>query len=69
MLYGRPTVEEVIEWIFQVFDRFPNIVKLKIQKQALERVLLSNLRREMSRRGRFLPLDARAGQQPAIEAE
>jgi predicted phage terminase large subunit-like protein len=58
MLYGRPTVEEVIEWIFQVFDRFPNIVKLKIQKQALERVLLSNLRREMSRRGRFLPLDA-----------
>ena len=58
MLYGRPPVEEVIEWIFQVFDTYPQIVKLKIQKQALERVLLSNLKREMSKRGRFLPLDA-----------
>jgi predicted phage terminase large subunit-like protein len=58
MLYGRPPVEEVIEWIFRVFDMYPGIVKLKIQKQALERVLLSNLRREMSRRGRFLPIQA-----------
>jgi predicted phage terminase large subunit-like protein len=60
MLYGRPPVEEVIEWIFRVFDLFPQIVKLKIQKQALERVLLSNLRREMSKRGRFLPIQAEA---------
>ena len=58
MLYGRPPVEEVIEWIFQVFDKYPGIVKLKIQKQALERVLLATLRREMSKRGRFLPIDA-----------
>jgi predicted phage terminase large subunit-like protein len=58
MLYGRPTVEEVIEWIFSVFDKFPGIVKLKIQKQALERVLLATLRREMSKRGKFLPIDA-----------
>jgi predicted phage terminase large subunit-like protein len=58
MLYGRPPVEEVIEWIFSVFDKYPGIIKLKIQKQALERVLLSNLRREMSKRGRFLPIDA-----------
>jgi predicted phage terminase large subunit-like protein len=58
MLYGRPPVEEVIEWIFQVFDMFPGIVKLKIQKQALERVLLATLRREMSKRGRFLPIQA-----------
>lgn len=58
MLYGRPPVEEVIEWIFRVFDLYPGIVKLKIQKQALERVLLSNLKREMSQRGRFLPIDA-----------
>ena len=58
MLYGRPTVEEVIDWIFDTFDRYPGIIKLKIQKQALERVLLSNLRREMSKRGRFLPIDA-----------
>src|ERR1019366_420426 len=58
MLYGRPPVEEVVEWIFRVFDMFPSIVKLKIQKQALERVLLSNLRREMSKRGRFLPIQA-----------
>jgi predicted phage terminase large subunit-like protein len=58
MLYGRPPVEEVIEWIFRVFDVFPQIVKLKIQKQALERVLLATLRREMSKRGRFLPIQA-----------
>lgn len=58
MLYGRPPVEEVIEWIFRVFDMFPGIVKLKIQKQALERVLLATLRREMSKRGRFLPIQA-----------
>ena len=58
MLYGRPPVEEVIEWIFRVFDMFPGIVKLKIQKQALERVLLASLRREMSKRGRFLPIQA-----------
>lgn len=58
MLYGRPTVEEVIEWIFSVFDKYPGIVKLKIQKQALERVLLATLRREMSARNRFLPIQA-----------
>jgi predicted phage terminase large subunit-like protein len=58
MLYGRPPVEEVIEWIFRVFDMYPGIVKLKIQKQALERVLLATLRREMSKRGRYLPIQA-----------
>ena len=30
MLYGRPPVEEVIEWIFRVFDMYPGIVKLQI---------------------------------------
>ena len=70
MLYGRPPVEEVIEWVFQVFDKFPQIIKLKIEKQALERVLLSELRREMSKRGKFLPIDAQpANNQQSKQSE
>lgn len=70
MLYGRPPVEEVIEWIFSIFDKYPQIIKLKIEKQALERVLLSELRREMSKRGKFLPIDAQpANNQQSKQSE
>jgi hypothetical protein len=57
MRYGRPPVEEVIEWIFDVFKAFPQIQKLKIEKEAHARVLESFLRREMSSRNVWLPLE------------
>lgn len=58
MLHGRPPVEEVIEWIFRVFQRFPQIVKFKIEKEAHARVLLPFLKREMSQRNIWIPIEA-----------
>lgn len=57
ILHGRPTVDEVIEWIFSVFAKFPGIIKLKMEKEAHLRVLLPFLRKEMARRNKFLSID------------
>jgi predicted phage terminase large subunit-like protein len=57
ILHGRPTVEEVIDWVFQVFAKYPQLIKLKMEKEAHLRVLLPFLKKEMSRRGVFLPID------------
>lgn len=57
ILHGRPTTEEVIEWIFQVFERYPLIIKLKMEKEAHLRVLLPFLKKEMARRNKYLPID------------
>lgn len=56
--HGRPTTDEVIEWVFQVFQRFPRLVKLKVEKEAHARVLLPFMKKEMSRRGRWLSIEA-----------
>ena len=55
--YGRPTTDEVIEWIFDVFARFPRLIKLKMEKEAHARVLLPFLKKEMSRRNKYLSID------------
>lgn len=57
MRYGRPPVEEVIEWIFEIFARYPTIIKLKLEKEAHARVLLPFLRKEMSLRNIWLPIE------------
>lgn len=57
ILHGRPTVDEVIEWIFSVFAKFPGIIKLKMEKEAHLRVLLPFLRKEMARRNKYLSID------------
>ena len=56
-LHGRPSTEEVIEWIFDVFKRFPTLIKLKMEKEAHLRVLLPFLKKEMARRGKYLSID------------
>jgi len=55
--HGRPDVFTVIDWIFQVFERYPRIIKLKIEKEAHARTLLPFLQKEMSKRNRWLPID------------
>lgn len=57
ILHGRPTVDETIEWIFKVFEKYPLIIKLKMEKEAHLRVLLPFLKKEMARRGKYLPID------------
>lgn len=58
ILYGRPTTDEVIEWVFQVFQRFPRLIKLKVEKEAHARVLLPFLKKEMARRQQFPNISA-----------
>lgn len=55
--HGRPTTEEVIEWVFDVFKRFPTLIKLKVEKEAHARVLLPFMKKEMVRRHAFLSID------------
>lgn len=57
MKYGRPAPEEVIEWMFEVFERYPMIIKLKIEKEAHSRVLLPFLTKEMSAKNIWLPIE------------
>lgn len=57
VLHGRPDVFAVIDWIFDTFDRYPRLIKLKIEKEAHARVLLPFLKREMGKRGKWLPID------------
>lgn len=57
ILHGRPTVDETIKWIFQVFEKYPQIIKLKMEKEAHLRVLLPFLKKEMARRNKYLPID------------
>jgi predicted phage terminase large subunit-like protein len=56
--YGRPTTDEVIEWVFDVFRRYPRLIKLKVEKEAHARVLLPFMKKEMQRRQQFLSIEA-----------
>jgi predicted phage terminase large subunit-like protein len=56
--HGRCDVFTVIEWIFQVFERYPRLTKLKMEKEAHARTLLPFLMREQSRRNKWLPIVA-----------
>ena len=56
-LHGRPATEEVIEWVFDVFRRFPSLIRLKVEKEAHARVLLPFMKKEMARRQKFLSID------------
>jgi predicted phage terminase large subunit-like protein len=56
--YGRPTTDEVIEWIFDVFSRYPRLIKLKVEKEAHARVLLPFLKKEQVRRQKFVSIEA-----------
>lgn len=58
MWHGRPSPEEVIEWLFDCWRLYPALVKFKIEKEAHARVLLPFLRKEMSKRGVWLPIEA-----------
>ena len=40
-----------------MFERFPNLIKLKMEKEAHLRVLLPFLKKEMARRNKYLPID------------
>jgi len=60
VLHGRPDPDTVISWIFDVFRRYPKLVKLKIEKEAHARVLSTFLKREMARRELWLPIELQA---------
>ncbi len=55
--HGRPDVFTIIEWVFEVFEKYPRLIKLKIEKEAHARTLLPFLQKEMSKRNRWLPID------------
>jgi hypothetical protein len=57
MWHGRPTPEEVIEWLFECWAEYPQLVKFKIEKEAHARVLLAFLRAEQAKRGIWLPIE------------
>lgn len=50
---ARFTPEEVIENIFDLHKRYPQIIDFKVEKEAHARVLLPFLQREMSKRQKF----------------
>jgi predicted phage terminase large subunit-like protein len=56
--HGRPDVFTVIEWIFEVFERYPRLIKLKMEKEAHARTLLPFLQREQAKRNKWIPIDA-----------
>lgn len=60
MRIGQPPVEEVIEWVFDMFEKFPQLIKLKVEKEAHARVLLPFLKAQMSKRGKWFPIEATA---------
>lgn len=59
VVYGRKghfTPFEVIDQLFHVKHLFPNLIDMKIEKDAHARVLLPFLQREQAKRGIWLPL-------------
>lgn len=55
--HGRPTPDEAIDWVFAAFSKYPQIIKLKLEKEAHLRVLLPFLKKRMSRENRYFPID------------
>lgn len=56
--WGRYSPDEVITILFSVFECRPQIQFIKIEKEAHARVLLPFLRKEESKRQRYLPIMA-----------
>lgn len=56
--HDRFSVFEVIEVIFDLHDRYPNIITWKMEKDAHARVLLPFIEREMVKRKKYLPIEA-----------
>jgi predicted phage terminase large subunit-like protein len=56
ILRGRFTPFEVINLLFQLTAIHPRLVDIKVEKEAHARVLLPFLKREMEKRGKYLPI-------------
>ena len=56
VLRGRYTPFEVIDMLFNLVKIHPRIVDVKVEKEAHARVLLPFLKREMAKRGKWLPI-------------
>lgn len=56
--HGRPDQFTVIEWLFQVFEKYPMLIKCKMEKEAHARTILPFLKREMMKRKKWLTIDA-----------
>lgn len=56
ILRGRYTPFEVIDLLFKLSGIHPRLMDIKIEKEAHARVLLPFLKREMAKRGKFLPI-------------
>lgn len=55
--HGRPTPFEVIAYLFDLWNRYPQIIDMKMQKDHITNVLSHFLQREQTLRQRFLPLN------------
>lgn len=55
VLAGRYAPSEVIEILFTLYQAFPQLLDVKIEKDAHARVLLPFLRREQEKRKKYLP--------------
>lgn len=56
ILRGRYTPFEVINLLFQLSAVHPRLLDIKVEKEAHARVLLPFLKREMAKRGKYLPI-------------
>ena len=56
ILRGRYTPFEVIDLLFKTSAIHPRIMDIKVEKEAHARVLLPFLKREMAKRGKWLPI-------------
>lgn len=56
LVRGRFSPTETIEHVFQVLDKNPRILSVKVEKEAHARVLLPFLRGEMARRQKYVPI-------------
>lgn len=56
VLRGRYTPFEVIDLLFKLSALHPRLMDIKVEKEAHARVLLPFLKREMVKRGKYLPI-------------
>jgi predicted phage terminase large subunit-like protein len=56
ILRGRYTPFEVIDLLFKLASVHPRLLDIKVEKEAHARVLLPFLKREMAKRGKYLPI-------------
>lgn len=66
--HGRPATEEAVEWIFELFQQFPQTVQLQVEKASGASSVESWLIREMSARNKWLPVTfvGRSNQQSKV---